>query len=831
MPVSASQHRIISGSYQNKLHASINSNTSSVQSRGLTQSTLPDEIYRFGKNISRIINSYEKQHDLSSQDQVSSPSIVVPVLLLLSQIKLTCKPSFISDGKLSLPFTDNINRQNNRNNHSNTLLDPVLNILYKTEGFISQYDPLIFPGASVESLSVATPESVIIKDNPFFSKEIFQKVTELISSLSNDKESIAIKEMINELNSITVKAKKESPYNSNTDNKINYLISLIDESKNIIDKFEIKYGQENICKMLSSQREYYIEMAHNISDIESQSIFYRYIESLPPLIFTPDSRGDPYPSVQSQIADRLVRSVFGFEHILENIIEYGSHYEAYKSLLICLLAEKKIDSVNNLHADWDKGDEALRLVNLLFRDLEFKLQNKRAMYLLPSAEIFYQSYRESLFKDSTLSTTGRKLLLKDADRNRLLFLREHLKKPINIEYNQKPDGMRFIKLLDLLVTIQCITEVMYDSHLPDRRTDSHDQKCKSTENLKLEYNSNTQGLTIHATSVKIGKLKENNVKMAKIISENKMIGNIKFKPILSLRRVKNRSSTSKELKNRIRPSMYANNIKRNHICGVDDMGLRYDNKGNTYLRINKHFIQTTHITLLPDINNRYYIKANKNKNLYLRFREDGKFYPENITERLNINKIIDSVGITTNERHALYTYGLADHNDIKTFIMEGMPKNYHSPELRGFIVKTIDDIQNALPKMPLYESNVFKSIFIDKETLNSLKKNQLITSRIFLSCAKRPEKARKLSRSLTKPQNTDKNHHLLINFNINKSGHSIEWYTEKFDEEEVLIESNQFFNIRKIKLNFSGESLVILDEIDSSLLSEEDKVLAKNINS
>lgn len=67
---------------------------------------------------------------------------------------------------------------------------------------------------------------------------------------------------------------------------------------------------------------------------------------------------------------------------------------------------------------------------------------------------------------------------------------------------------------------------------------------------------------------------------------------------------------------------------------------------------------------------------------------------------------------------------------------------------------------------------------------------------------------------------------VVYKFNIEESGHSLEWYTEKFYDDEVFIESNRYFKISAA----SFALLVNADEIDSSLLSDEEKSLAIHID-
>ena len=323
--------------------------------------------------------------------------------------------------------------------------------------------------------------------------------------------------MINEIEKIAIEAGKNSPLNPEGKINIDHLMYLINESKYIIDKFEIKHGQEAISEIILSQRELYIEMAYDIFVSPNKFIhlayfeFLEYIEASSPPIFTPDSRGSTFPSVESQIADNLVNSVFGSDDAQGETRVYGSHHDVFKSLLTFLLAKRKISSIGLLPDGWNKANEDIRLVNILFRDLEANLQAMGWKYLLEPAKFFVQSYSEALSKDSTLSAEEVKKRLSSLhlNKNKLHLLRQSIRQPIEIKYNQQSDDPRFFKLLDLFITIQCITEAMHHGHQPARTaegTDTHHgdyyyehQECKDVAKLKLVYNKNNHELTIHSS--------------------------------------------------------------------------------------------------------------------------------------------------------------------------------------------------------------------------------------------------------------------------------------------------------------------------------------------
>ena len=878
MPVTTSQHRASCGIYQNKLYHNARNNTDPVRNKAENQPALSDKICRFGKSISQAINNYEERHNLSFQHRAPSQSAIIPALLLLSQIRLTSspsdQPSFISDRDISpLPYENTIYPENN-DRCLNSLLNPVVNALYKTGEMISRYDPLRFPGADAASLSAITPESVTTPDIHFLSESLTQRANELIFIFTEAKQVAIMREIIDELNNISIEAEKAFPSSSSGYKNIHHLIYLIDKSKYLIDKFEIKHEQTILCEILRLQRDHYIEMAKSRSDDES--IFMAYLEALPWENFNPSSRASPLPTFESQIADKLVKSVFGFDDEQGETSVYGSHYDAYKTLLAFLLVEKKISNIDNLPDDWDKGDEDIRLVNILLRDLELNLSTKGWIYLVRPAKTFCQFYNDALETDNSLSNKERKKRQQKifTEREQFYLLMNTVQKPIEIEYNQQPDSPRFFKLLDLFATIQCITEAMHPGHLPksgkninsdynqqmrdiynDRfhiynsrfeiktnnndyhhkpRVDTHHirsyQQCKTSRNLRPEYNRNPHELTIYPTSGRNKKLKENDVKMEKIINENKKIDKIRFTPNVSLRNIKNHSSISKEVNNLIMPEMYVDNINKRSLSLPDDFGLIHDTHGNKYLRVNGKIVKIQHIIYPPDINNRYVIEGNEN--LYLRYRKNDKFHPETFPERLNADRVIDFGEIisgveplTLDERDALRTYGRTGPNDINKFIISEVTKNSLTANLTSPTVKIIDNIQHALDKIIPYKGVVYKYIIMSMEEFNSLRKGQLFTSTTFLSCTKNPKVANRWLADTENSTNTPGM--IMFEFNIIKSGHSLEWYTEKFHEEEILIERNKYFKINNIN---SDKKTISLDEWGGSLLSDEEKSLAYNID-
>lgn len=856
MPVSASQHRVSSGVYQNKLYNNVKCNLTPVKNITANYSAISDEMHSFGNNINRTINSSHQRYLLPPQNA----NIVTPLLMLLSQIRfeeIYVPPALIANEGSFMAFSENTIHLKIGDNFFNTLLNPVVNVLHKTGEMISRYDPLKFPAVGAVSLSATTPQSVTTADIHFLSKNQIKKINTIMITVTNNKETEAIRGVINELNNIAIEAEKKFPVNRKGKKDINHLMYLIDKSKSIIDKFEIKHEQEALCKILRFRRKRYIDNAYTIYDdpskIEFPSYleFRQYIEASPPLTFTPDSRGSPFPSVESQIADNLVSRVFEFTDAQGKTPAQDSRHDAYKSLLTFLLAERRIGSIDFLPGGWNKANEDIRLVNILLRDLEANLHIMGSKYLLKPAKIFAQSYNETLSKDSTLPAEEVKKRLSSLhlNRNKLHLLRQSIRQPIEIKYNQQPDNPRFYKLLDLFITIQCITEAMHHDHLPIgsiNDTDPHyrdisygNQECKDVAKLKLAYNKNNRELTIYPSRGEIQDIKKNKLHIKEIINKNERIDTIKFTPAPSLNDAKHRPFIAAEIRPLITPEMYLNPRNLHGFSPPDKLGLVSD-LSNEYLKINKKFVRIKHIPYRPHINNRYVIEDKINGNLYLRYREDKRFHPETHNERLDVDKIVDSVQIrpdaeplTSDELHALRTYNRSARDgdeyrlsNIDDFMIKGMPENYQPSNLRASMVKTIDDIEHALKKTIPYKGVVYKDSFISKDRFNFLKKDQLLISKTFLSGSKsRPATVGFHQRYLDSHNLTDTHITTMYEFNTKESGHSLEWYTEKFYDDEVFIESNRYFKIRSV--NYQQ---IIADEIYSSLLSHEEKSRAKNID-
>lgn len=198
MPVSALQHRVTAGAYQNKLLDNIRgSSTTQAQSLNSDRSAIPDEIQHARSSINRIVNSHEELSRPSYQTTSPRQGIAAPLLMLLSQVRLdgipisptTDIPAFTSERSMFPSVSRNAAHLDNRGNGFSTMLSPVANALYETGQFIARNDPLKFPVADASPVPLAETESAtvagIVRDSKGDSYIITgeQKKNELISSL------------------------------------------------------------------------------------------------------------------------------------------------------------------------------------------------------------------------------------------------------------------------------------------------------------------------------------------------------------------------------------------------------------------------------------------------------------------------------------------------------------------------------------------------------------------------------------------------------------------------------------------------------------------------
>ncbi|MGC6233470.1 hypothetical protein [Hafnia paralvei] len=197
MPVSASQHRVSAGAYQNKLHDNFRVN-STTQTQGINpdRSGIPDEIHHSGSRISRVVNSHEELSRPSYQTTSPRQGIAAPLLMLLSQVRLdgipisptTDIPAFTSERSMFPSVSRNAPHSDNSGNGFSAMLSPVANALYETGQYIARHDPLRFPVADASPVQLAETSTTVasaarnLKSDSYI-VEGEQKKNELISSL------------------------------------------------------------------------------------------------------------------------------------------------------------------------------------------------------------------------------------------------------------------------------------------------------------------------------------------------------------------------------------------------------------------------------------------------------------------------------------------------------------------------------------------------------------------------------------------------------------------------------------------------------------------------
>lgn len=659
MPVSALQHRVSAGAYQNKLHDNIRrSSTTQAQSLNSDRSAIPDEIHHSGSSISRVVNSHEELSRPSYQTTSPRQGIAAPLLMLLSQVRLdgipisltTDIPAFTSERSVFPSVYQNTAHSDNSGNGFSAMLSPVANALHEAGEFLAQHDPLRFPGADAAVLPdggvnsiTATDIAKDIHESRYLSGEIRAKTVEIIGTIEEREDLIVIKDVINKLNSIATEAEDKYPSDAAEKKSIGYLIYLIKNSDGIISDFEIKHHQNSFCNQLKMQLNNHIKTAANTTNKKDALKFKEYIGKIPSPKLTPDSRGDGYPPVESQVAGNLVRSVYWFQNDEGHSSVHGLRYEAHKAILTYIIAEKGLGDPNKFPDNWYKGDEALRLSNILYRDLENNLKNKGDGYLFRSARQLYSSLRVSYSGDSTLDIKGleKKTLSSSSDKDKLLALRYYFNKPVDIEYHQETNEQSFLKIVDFILTLQSISAVMRPK-IPSGGSHRHHHNGQRTitsaiygkqpggqpRNFRLKISKKNNNLTITPTkSVGLKKQGVINRKNKEILSNHNKISGVKFIPSKGGRSKNFQSSVSKEVRNNIMPDMHAKNIDTKKLSAPNDMGLMLHENGRKYIRIDKSYVE------VKEREGYFFIKKNGGRVINIEYR-NNKIHLESHKQRL-----------------------------------------------------------------------------------------------------------------------------------------------------------------------------------------------------
>lgn len=189
MPVSALQHRVTTGAYQNKLHDNIRrSSTTQAQSLNSDRSTILNEIHHLGSSINRVVNSHEKLSRVLYQTTSPRQSIAVPLLMLLSQVRLADSPvaavgrTTVSGSEMEYPVSANVEQSNNDNNLLSTLWNSIPQTLSRAGEFMLQHDPLRFPEASALPTEGYQNKEI----NRFLRYAVFQPKTTTPSPVPDD---------------------------------------------------------------------------------------------------------------------------------------------------------------------------------------------------------------------------------------------------------------------------------------------------------------------------------------------------------------------------------------------------------------------------------------------------------------------------------------------------------------------------------------------------------------------------------------------------------------------------------------------------------------------
>ncbi|MFZ4214605.1 hypothetical protein ACOZB2_24705 [Pantoea endophytica] len=155
MTISTSQSRVTVGTYCNKRHDNIPKIFLDKLGVSVNRSTIPSEIVHFRNRVCNVTNCQKELERPTHQNVAQRQSVLVPLFLLLSQVRLAgnpgaegCKnPAFISSKDLtdSAPLVP-VNHDNTPNSIS-VIREQAANVVHEIEQLIIRYDPLTFPSA------------------------------------------------------------------------------------------------------------------------------------------------------------------------------------------------------------------------------------------------------------------------------------------------------------------------------------------------------------------------------------------------------------------------------------------------------------------------------------------------------------------------------------------------------------------------------------------------------------------------------------------------------------------------------------------------------------
>ena len=197
MALSPSEHRASTGAYQNTLYNKYRKLHKTDSGHKPDLAGIPDEIHHPGSNISRVVNSHEELSRLSYHTTSPRQGLALPLLMLLSQVRLDGIPisavssnSALDSGRDVIPSgSRNTAYSDNSDAGFSARLNQVANALYETGQFMARHDPLRFPAADASPMPLADTESTMAagivrdlkRDSYIITDE--QKKNELIFSL------------------------------------------------------------------------------------------------------------------------------------------------------------------------------------------------------------------------------------------------------------------------------------------------------------------------------------------------------------------------------------------------------------------------------------------------------------------------------------------------------------------------------------------------------------------------------------------------------------------------------------------------------------------------
>lgn len=655
MPVSPTQYRASVGSNQNRLlNNGMGSVTTKDQRIQSGSSTEMERIQRFGRDVHRVANSHHELARTSAQATVSPQSLAVPLLILLSQVRLSdssltddCPTSALSgQHDLTLP-QEECTLLGQMSDYVKSGLTMVEDTWYSIDDLIKRHDPLKFPAAegaiSMDWAQTIDPSDVkmVIDRGRFLTGELARKASDLVQTVKNKEDLLALDEVVNKLNRIVYESEDAYPSKSHKVINVDRLIYVIEKSEQIISEFEVKSDQDDFCKQLRLQLGNYVKDGVELKDRESALKFKKFMEKTPEIKFDPDKRGRAYPTVEEGIADSLIRSVFWFENDNEYSATSGLRFQAHKFILASVLAEKGINDTSKLHEDWYKGDGALKLYNILYRDLEYNLKNRGKSYLFGAARLFFSEYCSSNSAENITGIRGleKKALSSYTDKDKLTLLMHYFNQPVDVESSQNLKIGRFLKMVDFVMLLQTITDFIRPEEAIEQRegyTSSEQATGSGTiygrqsesrfQNFKLKFNHKNNQLSVIPTR-RMG-LKKQAALMGrnrKVLSRN----NIKSIKFASRRRdviTRVPPPVTKSVRKRITPEMIEKNFDPKKITGQNDIGLMLHENGKKYLKINNSYVE------VKANNGHLYIKKEKG-NLNIEYRK-GKINLESYRTRL-----------------------------------------------------------------------------------------------------------------------------------------------------------------------------------------------------